>query len=192
MATNRHAYLIMAHNEWELLNTLLSLIDDPRNDIFLHIDKKVKTMPDLYQPKYSKLYFTPKRYDVRWGDVGQVHSEMHTGYLGRPVPGKAQAVNLPHNRGGFPVNDKIFVLVHKVAVYGFARDGLPAHTLRPFYCFDFLARISHQPFVKNVPQRGKIIVALCAVHSVIDSDKADAFLWENHFRIHSHLQIVSP
>ena len=48
MATNRHAYLIMAHNEWELLNTLLSLIDDPRNDIFLHIDKKVKTMPDLY------------------------------------------------------------------------------------------------------------------------------------------------
>ena len=30
------------------------------------------------------------------------------------------------------------------------------------------------------------------VHSVIDSDKADAFLWENHFRIHSHLQIVSP
>ena len=81
----------------------------------------------------------------------------------------------------------------RVAVYGFLfRDGLPAHTLRPFYCFDFLARISHQPFVKNVPQRGKIIVALCAVHSVIDSDKADAFLWENHFRIHSHLQIVSP
>ena len=77
MANNRHAYLIMAHNEWELLNTLLSLIDDPRNDIFLHIDKKVKAMPDLYQPKHSKLYFTPKRYDVRWGDVGQVHSEMH-------------------------------------------------------------------------------------------------------------------
>ena len=76
-ANNRHAYLIMAHNEWELLNTLLSLIDDPRNDIFLHIDKKVKTMPDLYQPKHSNLYFTHKRYDVRWGDVGQVHSEMH-------------------------------------------------------------------------------------------------------------------
>ena len=77
MANNRHAYLIMAHNEWELLNTLLSLIDDPRNDIFLHIDKKVKIMPDLYKPKHSNLYFTPKRYDVRWGDVGQVHSEMH-------------------------------------------------------------------------------------------------------------------
>ena len=73
----RHAYLIMAHNEWELLNTLLSLIDDPRNDIFLHIDKKVKTLPQLYQPRHSRLILTPKRYDVRWGDVGQVHSEMH-------------------------------------------------------------------------------------------------------------------
>ncbi len=60
------------------------------------------------------------------------------------------------------------------------------------YCFDFLARISHQPFVKDIPQRGKVIVALCAVHSVIDSDEADTFLWENHFRVHSHLQVVSP
>ena len=42
-----------------------------------------------------------------------------------------------------------------------------AHALRAFYCLDFLARISHQPFVKNVPQRGKIIFPLCAVHSVI-------------------------
>ena len=55
MNNNRHAYLIMAHNEWELLNTLLSLIDDSRNDIFLHIDKKVKKMPEIYHPKYSKL-----------------------------------------------------------------------------------------------------------------------------------------
>lgn len=77
MENHRHAYLIMAHNEWELLNTLLSLIDDERNDIFLHIDKKVKHLPKLYEPLHSHLYFTPKRYDVRWGDVGQVHSEMH-------------------------------------------------------------------------------------------------------------------
>ena len=116
----------------------------------------------------------------------------HTGNLGRPVPGKAQAVYLLDYRGSFPVNDEIFVLVHEVAVHGFARDRLAAHALRPFYRFDFLARIPHQPFVENVPQRGKIIVALCAVHSVVDSDKADAFLWENHFGIHSHLQVVSP
>ena len=41
--------------------------------------------------------------------------------------------------------------------------------------------------LKDIPQRGKVIVALCAVHSVIDSDEADTFLWENHFRVHSHL-----
>ena len=76
MTNHRHAYLIMAHNEWSLLNVLLSLLDDDRNDIYLHIDKKVKQMPELYQPKYSALYYTPKRYDVRWGDVSQIHSEM--------------------------------------------------------------------------------------------------------------------
>ena len=58
MANNRHAYLIMAHNEWELLNTLLSLIDDPRNDIFLHIDKKVKTMPVLKRSSVISLRIT--------------------------------------------------------------------------------------------------------------------------------------
>ena len=41
-------------SEAGLLNTLLSLIDDPRNDIFLHIDKKVKTLPQLYQPRHSR------------------------------------------------------------------------------------------------------------------------------------------
>lgn len=46
--------------------------------------------------------------------------------------------------------------------------------------------------LENVPQRGKIIIALCAVHSIVNCDKADAFLWENHLGIHSHLQVVSP
>ena len=36
----RHAYLIMAHNEPEVLVRLLTDIDDPRNDIFLHLDTK--------------------------------------------------------------------------------------------------------------------------------------------------------
>ncbi len=41
-------------------------------------------------------------------------------------------------------------------------------------------------------RKGKIIIALCAVHSIVNGDKADAFLWENHLGIHSHLQVVSP
>ena len=35
--------------------------------------------------------------------------------------------------------------------------------------------------LKNITQGGKIVVALCAVNAVIDSNEADAVLWENHF-----------
>ena len=34
----KHAYLIIAHNEYPVLETLVSMIDDERNDIYLHID----------------------------------------------------------------------------------------------------------------------------------------------------------
>ena len=47
----KHAYLILAHNEFGLLQTLVSCLDDPRNDIFIHIDKKVKEMPKLKAAK---------------------------------------------------------------------------------------------------------------------------------------------
>lgn len=59
MTNHRHAYLIMAHNEWSLLNVLLSLLDDDRNDIYLHIDKKVKQMPELYQPNILRSTIRP-------------------------------------------------------------------------------------------------------------------------------------
>ena len=36
----RHAYLIMAHNHFDFLKELLGCLDDNRNDIYLHIDKK--------------------------------------------------------------------------------------------------------------------------------------------------------
>ncbi len=37
---NKHAYLIMCHNNFDQLEILLSLIDSEDNDIFIHIDKK--------------------------------------------------------------------------------------------------------------------------------------------------------
>ena len=36
----KHAFLIMAHGSLPLLRVLLSMLDDERNDIFLHIDRK--------------------------------------------------------------------------------------------------------------------------------------------------------
>lgn len=39
---DRHAYIILAHGEFELLSILLACIDDSRNDIYIHIDAKSK------------------------------------------------------------------------------------------------------------------------------------------------------
>ena len=36
----KHAYMIMAHDQKELLKDLLELLDSDNNDIYLHIDAK--------------------------------------------------------------------------------------------------------------------------------------------------------
>lgn len=48
----RHAYLIIAHNEFEVLKLLIECLDDSRNDIYIHFDKKV--VPPLPEIKVSK------------------------------------------------------------------------------------------------------------------------------------------
>ena len=45
---DKHAYCIMAHNNWAQLQMLIDCLDDMRNDIFLHIDKKALTDYNLY------------------------------------------------------------------------------------------------------------------------------------------------
>ncbi len=73
----RHAYLILAHNQWELLELLISSLDAPQNDIYLHIDAKVKDFDFArFQslPRHSRLYFSP-RVRVVWGGYSQVQSE---------------------------------------------------------------------------------------------------------------------
>ena len=65
----RHAFLIMAHKDDLTLRTLLSLLDDPRNDIFLHMDSKaVGWDGDAVRRALKKagLYAVP-RMNVAWG-----------------------------------------------------------------------------------------------------------------------------
>lgn len=71
----KHAYLIIAHNEFEVLSYLISALDDERNDIFIHVDKKVKTMPRI-STKKAGLYIMEKRNDVRWGHYLQVRTTL--------------------------------------------------------------------------------------------------------------------
>ena len=75
----KHAYLIIAHNQQSVLDTLLDLLDDARNDIFLHVDARSET---LYahamerQMKRAGYHVLTERVAVCWGDVSQVETEL--------------------------------------------------------------------------------------------------------------------
>lgn len=76
---SKHAYLIMAHNNFYVLEKLLLLLDDERNDIYLHIDAKVKSFDfDYYKSivKKANLNYTRKRKKVYWGTRSQVKTEL--------------------------------------------------------------------------------------------------------------------
>ena len=69
----------MAHNEFSLLNKLILLLDDPRNDIYVHVDKKAKDF-DIAQfrnlTKHSQLVFV-ERTRVSWGAYSQIQCEIN-------------------------------------------------------------------------------------------------------------------
>lgn len=73
-----HAYLVLVHNEFEVLEKLVESIDDERNSIFIHIDKKVKNFDFgkfLSLVQKSKIDFTDKRINIKWGDFSMVEAE---------------------------------------------------------------------------------------------------------------------
>ncbi len=75
----KHAYLILAHNHFDLLETLVRLLDDERNDIFLHIDKKVEKFDFAHFRSIcsrSQVFFTSKRLDSAWGSQRLVLAEL--------------------------------------------------------------------------------------------------------------------
>lgn len=74
MNTTKHAYLIMAHNNFEILEKLIKLLDDRRNDIYIHISKKAGRIDcEKYRSltQKSRLYFI-KRINTKWGGYSQI------------------------------------------------------------------------------------------------------------------------
>lgn len=70
----KFAYLIMLHTNFEQAAKLLEVLDDARNDLYIHIDRKVKETEKCRmflnsKVAKSKLYFT-SQHNVTWG--GQV------------------------------------------------------------------------------------------------------------------------
>ena len=70
----KHAYLILAHNEPELLSLLIGRLDDARNDIYIHFDRKLTLLPDV-KTQHAGLYILKDRVDVRWADVSMIEAE---------------------------------------------------------------------------------------------------------------------
>jgi hypothetical protein len=69
---SRHAYLYLAHNDLECLQHSIDLVDNPKNDIFVHVDLKCKKPIEL-KVRFSKIYLI-KRIKVYWGGYSQTEA----------------------------------------------------------------------------------------------------------------------
>lgn len=73
----KHAFLIMAHSDFSLLQKLIILLDAPYNDIYLHIDEKADKSNLLnFSTKHSKLQIIPS-ITVNWGGHSQIFCELN-------------------------------------------------------------------------------------------------------------------
>ena len=122
----KHAYLIMAHNEPYILERLLKLIDDRRNDIYLHIDKKWHDFDFEYFKKIvnkSNLYFTD-RLDVRWGTYRQIECEL-------------LLFEMAHNNGGYSYYHLLSGIDMPLVNQDVIHDYFDKNNGKEFICFDY-------------------------------------------------------
>jgi hypothetical protein len=74
----KHAYLVIAHDNFYILEKQIKMLDHINNDIYIHIDKRVKNFDFKYflsVPKKSKIFFT-ERIKVYWGHYSQIQCEL--------------------------------------------------------------------------------------------------------------------
>lgn len=62
----KHAFLIMAHNNYNQLTKLIESLDYNDTGIFLHIDSKSPEYKEIPKLKYAKIYNVPRMHTV-WG-----------------------------------------------------------------------------------------------------------------------------
>lgn len=72
----KHAYLIITHSSYDILCKLICALDDTRNDIYIHIDKKANFDGTTLRTEKSKLVILSNRLDARWGDYSLVKVEL--------------------------------------------------------------------------------------------------------------------
>ena len=74
----KHAYLILAHKSDYVLNSLLRLIDDERNDIFIHMDKRNRKYNESKTCSVVKKATIKhcERWKCAWGGYSLVKAEL--------------------------------------------------------------------------------------------------------------------
>lgn len=74
----RHAFLIIAHNNWWQLKNLIRLLDYPHHDIYLHIDQKSTDfkVDDFIGIAVCSQVYIFQKYKVFWGGYSQVETEL--------------------------------------------------------------------------------------------------------------------
>ena len=71
----KHAFLIIAHADYEVLRVLVDMLDDKCCDIYIMVDKKASLPPQLHV-KHARIFMLKKRLDIRWGHVSLIKAEM--------------------------------------------------------------------------------------------------------------------
>jgi len=73
----RHAFMIITFRDIKVVSKFIDQIDDPRNDIFIHIDKKSQLTPeDFPRPKHARMKIY-KKYLVVWGGSNIARTELY-------------------------------------------------------------------------------------------------------------------
>ena len=75
----KHAYMIMAHDNFFNLEILVKLLDNEQNSLYIHIDKKVKNFNfNFFRniSKKSKIFFVD-RINIYWGTYTQIDAIKH-------------------------------------------------------------------------------------------------------------------
>lgn len=73
----KHAYLIIDNGKnFKQLQLLINCIDDYRNDVYIHIDKKYKLDIPTLNVSHCNLYILKSRLSVNWGGLSMVKCEL--------------------------------------------------------------------------------------------------------------------
>ena len=89
----RHAWLILTHGNFEILEKQLRFLDSENADFYIHADAKAAFDPERFRavPKKSRITFVP-RHRISWGHFAMVEAELEL--LRAAVPGGRFGVSI--------------------------------------------------------------------------------------------------